>query len=140
MEIAYKAEVTAEGGRTGHVKSSDGLIDFDITTPKEMGGKGGATNPEQLFAAGYAACFGSALAHVARSEKIAIGKHLVTATVGIGPNGAGGFALEVALAVQLPELAKSQAEHLVEIAHRVCPYSNATRGNIPVSLQVTAHA
>jgi Ohr subfamily peroxiredoxin len=102
-----------------------------------MGGAGGATNPEQLFAAGYAACFHSALKVVARSQKVAITDSAVTAEVGIGPNDAGGFALEVALHVELGGVDQAAADALVEAAHQVCPYSNATRGNVPVTLTAT---
>jgi Ohr subfamily peroxiredoxin len=103
-----------------------------------MGGAGGATNPEQLFAAGYAACFHSALKLVARQQKLTITDSSVTADVGIGPNDAGGFGLEVSLHVELDGLDQPAAEALVQAAHQVCPYSNATRGNVPVTLETTA--
>ena len=138
MPVVYTATATATGdGRNGHTRSSDGLIDLDLAVPEAMGGAGGATNPEQLFAAGYAACFHSALTLVARKQKLAISDSAVTADVGIGPDGAGGFGLEIALSVELSGLEQSAAEQLVEAAHQVCPYSNATRGNIPVTLETT---
>jgi Ohr subfamily peroxiredoxin len=140
MAAVYTAVATATGeGRNGHARSSDGQLDLDLAVPEEMGGAGGATNPEQLFAAGYAACFHNALKVVARRQKVAVDGSTVTAEVGIGPNGQGGYALEVALRVELAGLDRSAAEALVEAAHQVCPYSNATRGNVPVTLEtVTA--
>ena len=139
MNVLYTAEATAYGeGRNGEVRSSDGVIDEVLSVPKEMGGPGGdATNPEQLFAAGYSACFNSAIAAVARAGKIQVASSEVTAKVGIGSNGAGGFQLAVELAVKIPGLDQAVAEKLVEQAHQVCPYSNATRGNIEVTLTVT---
>jgi lipoyl-dependent peroxiredoxin len=138
MAALYTAVATATGdGRNGHARSSDGLVDVDLATPKEMGGAGGATNPEQLFAAGYAACFHSALKLVARQQKLAITDSSVTAEVGIGPNDTGGFALEVVLDVELGGVDQAAADALVEAAHQVCPYSNATRGNVPVRLSAT---
>ena len=140
MPAVYTAVATATGeGRNGHTRTDDGLIDVDLAVPREMGGPGGATNPEQLFAAGYAACFHSALKAVARERGTSFTDSAVTAEVGIGPNGAGGFALEVTLHVELGGLEQAAAEELVEAAHRVCPYSNATRGNVEVTLEtVTA--
>jgi len=139
VPVVYTAIATATGeGRNGHARSSDGLIDVDLATPTEMGGAGGATNPEQLFAAGYAACFHSALKVVAKREGTTLADSAVTAEVGIGPNDAGGFGLEVVLHVELGGgLDQAAAEALVEAAHQVCPYSNATRGNIPVTLETT---
>ncbi|SCX57838.1 peroxiredoxin, Ohr subfamily [Klenkia marina] len=139
MPAAYTAIATATGdGRNGHTRSSDGLVDHDLATPVELGGAGGATNPEQLFAAGYAACFLSALKVVARQEKVDLVDAAVTAEIGIGPNGEGGFGLEAALHVELGGgIDQAAAEKLVEAAHQVCPYSNATRGNIPVALETT---
>jgi osmotically inducible protein OsmC len=129
----YTATATATGeGRNGHTRSSDGLIDLDLAVPKEMGGAGGASNPEQLFAAGYAACFGSAIEVVGRRMKQDVSDAKVTAHVGIGATGDGGFGLEVELHVDLPHA--DEAEAVVEKAHEVCPYSNATRGNIDVKL------
>ncbi len=140
MNVLYTASATATGdGRNGHTRSSDGQIEFDLAVPVEMGGPGGATNPEQLFAAGYSACFLSALKGVARKEKAPIADAAITADVGIGPNDKGGFGLTVALHVEMSGVDQATAEKLVAAAHQVCPYSNATRGNIEVSLDtVTA--
>lgn len=137
MQVLYTASAQATGdGRDGHVRTSDGTLDLDLAIPKEMGGTGGAANPEQLFAAGYAACFHSALRLVARRAKADVAGSVVEAEVGIGPNGSGGFGLTVALVVDLPAVERSAAEQLVEAAHQVCPYSNATRGNIEVARTV----
>ena len=137
MQVLYTASAQATGdGRDGHVRTSDGTLDLDLAIPKEMGGAGGAANPEQLFAAGYAACFHSALRLVARKAKADVSSSVVEAEVGIGPNGSGGFGLTVALVVDLPAVERSAAEQLVEAAHQVCPYSNATRGNIEVARTV----
>jgi Ohr subfamily peroxiredoxin len=138
MSALYVAQATATGGRDGHVETHDGILKFDLTIPKELGGAGkaGATNPEQLFACGYAACFASALGFVARMKKVQV-KHIeVTAKVGIGPKPGGGFLLDADLQVRLPELARAEAEKLMHDAHQVCPYSNATRNNIDVRLNV----
>ncbi len=138
MAVIYTAVATSTGdGRNGHAQSSDGILDVDLATPKEMGGAGGATNPEQLFAAGYSACFHSALKGVARQRKLAITDTAVTAEVGLGPNDAGGYALEVALHVEIGGVDQATADELVEAAHQICPYSNATRGNIPVTVDAT---
>lgn len=132
----YTANATATGGRDGRVRTSDGLVDFALTMPRELGGSGAAgTNPEQLFAAGYSACFGSALMHVARAKKITTGPVEISAAVTIGSVGQG-FGLAVELVASLPELPREQAEELVHAAHQVCPYSNATRGNIVVDVRV----
>ena len=132
----YTASATSTGGRTGHVRSDDGVIDLDVHMPKALGGTGQAgANPEQLFAAGYSACFGSAIAHVARAQKLTTGPVNVTANVTIGPV-SGVFGLAVELVASLPELPREQAEALVRAAHEVCPYSNATRGNIVVDVRV----
>ncbi|NVJ56353.1 MAG: organic hydroperoxide resistance protein [Vibrionaceae bacterium] len=136
MTTLYKTQATALAGRNGQVKTDDGLLDVGLSYPKEMGGNGQATNPEQLFAAGYAACFSNAILHVAREAKVALKQAPVTAEVGIGPNDKGGFALTVSLAAEL-ELPIEQAIELTRTAHQVCPYSNAVRGNIDV--QVTAN-
>ncbi|MDO9472969.1 MAG: organic hydroperoxide resistance protein [Caulobacter sp.] len=138
MTILYTATATASGGRDGAARTDDGVLDVALSTPKGLGGPGkaGATNPEQLFAAGYAACFDSALRFVARSQGVTVADSAVTAEVGIGPNATGGFGLAVALTVSLPGLERDAAQKLVETAHQVCPYSNATRGNIEVSLTV----
>lgn len=137
-QILYTAVATSEGdGRNGHVRSSDGLIDTDVRTPKEMGGAGGATNPEQLFAAGYAACFHSALKATSKQHGVEIVDSAVTAEVGIGPNEAGGFGLAITLNVELGGgVSQADGEKAVAAAHQVCPYSNATRGNIDVILNV----
>ncbi len=132
----YTATATATGGRDGKVSTDDGTLDLTVVPPREMGGSGAAgTNPEQLFAAGYSACFGSALAVVARKQKITTGPVAITAKVTIGPIGAG-YGLAVELVADLPELPREQAEQLLQIAHQVCPYSNATRGNIVVNLRL----
>ncbi|MET8907045.1 organic hydroperoxide resistance protein [Micromonospora sp. NPDC004551] len=137
MQVLYTASAQATGdGRDGHVRTSDGGLDLDLAVPKEMGGAGGATNPEQLFAAGYAACFHSALRVVARKARADVANSVVEAEVGIGPNGSGGYGLAVTLVVDLPAVERSAAQQLVEAAHQVCPYSNATRGNIEVILTV----
>jgi Ohr subfamily peroxiredoxin len=137
MKALYTAHATATGaGRDGHVRSSDGFVDTDLAIPKEMGGKGGQTNPEQLFAAGYSACFHSALQVVARRDRVDIGETTVAADVSIGAGEGGGFELAVKLHVSLPTVDDETARALVERAHEVCPYSNATRGNIPVELSV----
>ena len=138
MEALYTAEALSTGaGRNGHVRTSDGRVDLDLAAPKDMGGSGEGSNPEQLFAAGYAACFHSALQTIARKDKVELGDSSVGALVGIGPNGEGGYQLEVTLEVVVPNLPHDQALALAEQAHQVCPYSNATRGNIDVTLKVT---
>src|SRR5688572_23201174 len=125
MIALYTAEATAtEAGRSGHVRSSDGFIDQELAVPKKLGGPGGATNPEQLFAAGYAACFNSALQLVARRENLVVTDSIVHARVGIGPHPKG-FKLKVSLTVEMPGVEREQAERLVAKAHEVCPYSNA---------------
>jgi osmotically inducible protein OsmC len=136
MPVLYQTSATSTGdGRSGHVRSVDGVIDTDLAVPKEMGGAGGALpNPEEFFAAGYAACFHSALRGVARSQKITLTDDAVTVDVGIGPRDAGGFGLTVAIEVELPGVDEAKAQELLDAAHQVCPYSNATRGNIDVKL------
>ena len=136
MTAVYTASATATGeGRNGHVRSSDGVLDFDLAIPKEMGGPGGALpNPEELFAAGYAACFHSALKGVARAKKITLTDTAVTVDVGIGPNGQGGYQLSATIEVEIPSVDEATARELLDAAHHVCPYSNATRGNIEVQL------
>jgi len=136
-KVLYTARATAEGGRDGHTASDDGKLDVTVAPPKEMGGNGEGTNPEQLFAAGYASCFQSALKVVAGQAKQSTRGSTVTAAVGIGPiNGGAGFGLEVELVVTWPGVDRAVAEDLVAKAHQVCPYSNATRGNIKVDLTV----
>ena len=138
MQILYTASATSTGGRDGRSVSSDNQLDVKLTTPKELGGPGGTgTNPEQLFAAGYSACFIGALKFVAAARKTALPADLsIKADVGIGPNGKGGFGIQVALNISLPGLDRQLAEELVNKAHEVCPYSNATRGNIDVALNI----
>ncbi|WP_413292790.1 organic hydroperoxide resistance protein [Bdellovibrio sp. HCB185ZH] len=136
MSKLYTAVATATGGRNGKVESSDGVLNLEVRIPKEMGGSGGAfTNPEQLFAAGYAACFDSALNFVAMQQKTKITSS-VNAEVGIGPNGSGGFALAVKLRAKIEGVERNIAQQLLETAHKVCPYSNATRGNVPVEIEL----
>jgi Ohr subfamily peroxiredoxin len=133
-QVLYKAHATATGGRDGVAKSSDGLLDVKLAVPKEMGGAGGGVNPEQLFAAGYSACFIGALKFVAGMQKIPVPADAsIDATVGIGktPNG---FGIEAQLVVKLPGVDRAVAQALVDKAHQVCPYSNATRGNIEVTI------
>ena len=134
----YTATATAVGGREGRAKSDDGILDVAIVPPKSLGGSGAGTNPEQLFAAGYAACFGSAIAAVARAKKITTGAVSVTIKVTLGTVGQG-YGLAVELAASLPDLPRDQAEALVAAAHQVCPYSNATRGNIVVDVKLAEH-
>ena len=137
-QVIYRAQATATGGRDGQATSSDNALDVKLSTPKELGGAGGeGTNPEQLFAAGYSACFIGALQFVAGQEKISLPDDTrITGDVGIGQI-PGGFGIEVTLNVSLPGLEQDQADALVEKAHGVCPYSNATRGNIDVTLNVS---
>lgn len=134
-KILYTAHAISTGGRSGHTQSDDGLVSHKLATPKEMGGPGGGTNPEQLFAAGYAACFGSSIEYVARQNKITIGDVTVKSDVGIGPAGSG-FGLAVTLVARISGVERAVAEDLVAKAHEVCPYSNATRGNIDVAVSV----
>ncbi|SJN58964.1 Organic hydroperoxide resistance protein OhrB [Vibrio ruber DSM 16370] len=137
MNILYTAQVTTTGGRDGKSVSDDNKLQVNLSTPKELGGADGeGTNPEQLFAAGYSACFIGAMKFVAMQEKIKLSQDLsVTAKVGIGQNEAGsGFGIDVELHISLPNLERSVAQALIEKAHQVCPYSNATRGNIRVEL------
>jgi Ohr subfamily peroxiredoxin len=139
MQVNYRTPtVTSIGGRDGSVRSADGLIDLQVAVPKEMGGPGGQTNPEELFAAGYAACFHNAVKHVAADRKVAIGKSIVEANVDLGPKDNGpGFMLAVELHVILPGADAEIAKVVVRGAHMLCPYSNATRNNIDVKLSVT---
>ncbi|MCF3125396.1 MULTISPECIES: organic hydroperoxide resistance protein [Streptomyces] len=134
IDVKYTAVATAENGRDGRVASDDGKLDVVVNPPKEMGGSGAGTNPEQLFAAGYSACFQGALGVVARKENADISGSTVTAKVGIGQNEAGGFGLEVEITASIPNVDAATAQSLVEKAHQVCPYSNATRGNIKVAV------
>ncbi len=135
MEIVYTAIAHATGGgRDGHVRSEDDRLDLDTRPPKEMGGSGEGTNPEQLFAAGYSACFFSAIHAVGRNLGVDTKDAQVSASVGIGPNGAGGYGLAVELDIYTPNVAPERRQELADSAHQVCPYSNATRGNIEVTL------
>jgi Ohr subfamily peroxiredoxin len=136
MNILYTAEATAWGGREGRTASTDGLLDVTLAVPKELGGPGEATNPEQLFAAGYAACFHSALKLIGRRDKVDVSESAITARVGLGMNESGGFNLAVEIEAELPGVERPVAEDLIAKAHQVCPYSNATRGNIDVKLTI----
>jgi osmotically inducible protein OsmC len=138
MQVLYTAQATATGGRDGRATSSDEVLDVALSTPKQLGGAGGeGTNPEQLFAAGYAACFLSAMKLVGGSLKTPLPVTAsVGAQVGIGPNGAGGFGLAVTLTVTTPGMDQAAAEAVVAKAHEACPYSNATRGNVEVTIAV----
>ncbi len=136
MDVLYTAAATARGGREGEVISDDGVLDLSLTLPKDLGGPGGDhTNPEQLFAAGYAACFHSALKRVAGSQKLDVDGSAITARVGLGIDGQA-FGLTVTLVGQLPTLSEEQARQLMHDAHQVCPYSRATRGNVDVQLEL----
>ena len=137
MEPLHTAIVTARGGREGYVKADKGVTDLPLTMPKALGGKGEGqgTNPEELFAAGYAACFESALRLVGRQQDVDLDGVTVTAEVAIGKDG-DGFALQAKLRGRLPGIERKQAEALMQAAHEVCPYSKATRGNLPVDLVV----
>jgi Ohr subfamily peroxiredoxin len=138
MDAIYSTEALSTGaGRNGHVATADGRIDLDLATPKEMGGSGEGANPEQLFAAGYAACFHSALQGVARAQKVDVSGSSVGARVSIGSIGDGAYGLAVLLEVTIPDVPAEQAQALSDAAHQVCPYSNATRGNIEVTVTVS---
>ena len=137
--VLYRTTASATGGRDGRAATEDGTLDLALSTPRELGGAGGAgSNPEQLFAAGYSACFLGAMKFVASQGGTAQvpADTRVTTTVGIGPRDEGGFGLEIAIAVSLPGVPRDAAEALVERAHQVCPYSNATRNNVAVALSV----
>jgi osmotically inducible protein OsmC len=138
VNVLYTTEARATGGRDGHAATTDGSLHVKLATPKALGGAGGeGNNPEQLFAAGYAACFLGAMKFVASQGGPKVPADAsVTSTVGIGPRAEGGFGITVALAIALPGLERAQAETLVEKAHQVCPYSNATRGNVDVKLSL----
>ncbi|MCJ8153824.1 organic hydroperoxide resistance protein [Chryseobacterium sp. SSA4.19] len=140
MKTLYTTKVTATGGRNGHVKSETGILDLDVKMPKALGGANDDfTNPEMLFAAGYSACFDSALNRVISLSKVKTGETSVTADVSIGQLENGGFGLAVELEVNIPEVTLEEAQSLTEKAHEICPYSNATRNNIEVKLSVTNH-
>lgn len=140
MNHLYTTKVTAIGGRSGTVRSDDGILDLQLALPKELGGKGGATNPEQLFAAGYAACFENAVIHVTRGQvdKVRDNDIEVVGEVDLLPNGSGGFKLAVTLDVVISGVDQAKAEDIVKAADAACPYSNAIRGNVDVQLNVTA--
>ncbi|HEY3946784.1 MAG TPA: organic hydroperoxide resistance protein [Solirubrobacteraceae bacterium] len=136
-KVLYTAEAVVEGGREGHGHTTDGRLNVELSVPESMGGGGGeGTNPEQLFAVGYAACFQSALLGVARGRGLDASDSRIASTVGIGPTGAGGFTLQVSLDLHAPRFSREAASELMARAHDRCPYSNATRGNIDVSLMV----
>ena len=136
IDVKYQTQARATGGRDGHAATPDGTLDVKLSTPKELGGAGGdGTNPEQLFAAGYSACFIGALKVAGQQLKVKLPDDVsVTAKVGIGPRCAGGFGITTDLTVTLPGLDREQAQKLVDTAHQICPYSNATRGNVDVGL------
>jgi osmotically inducible protein OsmC len=135
--ILYTAEAVTEGGRAGHGRTSDGRLDLQLSVPEDMGGQGGpGTNPEQLFAVGYAACFQAALLGVAQGRHLDASDSRITSRVGIGPTGHGGFGLQVALDLHAPHLSMAEAADLMARADQRCPYSNATRGNIEVTFSV----
>jgi Ohr subfamily peroxiredoxin len=138
VDVKYSASVTVTGGRDGRAVAPDGSLDLQMSHPKELGGTGGpGSNPEQLFAAGYAACFLGALKFVSGQEKVKVPPDTnVSATVGIGPWSEGGFGITAALLVSLPGIPRDDARALVDKAHQVCPYSNAVRNNIAVQLDV----
>jgi Ohr subfamily peroxiredoxin len=137
MNVLYSTTATASGdGRNGHTATEDGLVDVDVRVPKEMGGPGGATNPEQLFAAGYAACFHSAMKLVAKQLDVDTTDSEVSVTAGLGMLDSGAFNLALEIDVHVPNATPEKAKELVEKAHEVCPYSNATRGNVEVKLGV----
>ena len=140
-EILYTAEATVTGGREGHGRTSDGRLEVDFDVPSEMGGRGGpGTNPEQLFATGYAACFQSSLQRFATGRKLDLSGSRITARVGIGTFSSGGFGLAAALDLDAPQISRADAFELMEQAHEACPYSRATRGNIDVTLTVAGTA
>jgi osmotically inducible protein OsmC len=138
IKAVYTTHAVATGGRNGHTRSADGIVDVDLSVPKEMGGPGrpGATTPEDLFAAGYAACFCSAAEFTARQMRLRPSSLEVRAVVGIGPREGGGFGLVAGLEATVGGLAQEDADRLIAAAHQVCPYSNATRGNLGVSIKV----
>ncbi len=138
-KIVYTASATTTGGRQGHAVSSDGVLDLDLTAPKEMGGSGTGTNPEQLFAAGYSACFNGALMMVAKAAKVDASAAQVTVNVGFGPEG-DSYAITGDIEVAIPGLELAQVQELADGAHQVCPYSKATRGNVPVTVVAVAAA
>jgi Ohr subfamily peroxiredoxin len=138
VDVLYRTTATATGGRDGQARSEDGRFEVKLSTPKELGGAGGdGSNPEQLFAAGYSACFIGAMKVAGQQLKLRVpAEAKVTATVGIGPRAEGGFGITADLVVSLPGLERADAERIVALAHQICPYSNATRGNVDVGLTI----
>ncbi len=138
VDVKYRTTATANGGRDGAARTEDGNFEVKLSTPKELGGAGGpGANPEQLFASGYAACFLGALKVAGQQAKVKIpNETTVTATVGIGPRSAGGFGITADLVVEIPGVERDEAQKLVDSAHQICPYSNATRGNVDVGLKL----
>lgn len=136
MKNLYETRATASGGRNGQVATDDGLLSVKLAYPKALGGKGDQTNPEQLFAAGYAACFSNAILHVAKAFGVTLTQAPVSATIGLAANASGGFQLSASLKVALADIELATAQKLVEAAHQVCPYSNAIRNNVAVKLEV----
>lgn len=136
MKTSYEAIVTSQGGRNGHIRSNDGILDMKVSLPKSLGGDEKHTNPEQLFAAGYAACFENAVIHMGRAKKLNVQDSKVTASVRLNMSEGGSADLAVRLLVSLPHLEDEIAKQLVSEAHKVCPYSKATKGNIDVTLDV----
>jgi len=141
MSALYTTKVAATGGRHGHIRSEDGLLDINLALPRQLGGKGDATNPETLFAGGYAACFENAILHGSRDAglRFADADVEVVAEIGLSRNESGGFVLSAALAVRMAGVDQKKAEELVAAAHRICPYSNAIRGNVDVGFTISAH-
>jgi lipoyl-dependent peroxiredoxin len=140
MNALYTTKVAATGGRHGHIRSEDGLLDTKLALPRQLGGKGDATNPETLFAGGYAACFENAILHVSRDQGLRFADEdiEVTAEIGLSRNESGGFVLSAALAITIAGVDQKKAEELVAAAHKICPYSNAIRGNVDVGITVSA--
>ena len=140
MNTLYSTKVTAVGGRHGHIRSEDGLLDMNLALPRQLGGMGDATNPETLFAGGYAACFENAILHVSRDAKLRFADEdiEVTAEIGLSRNESDGFILTAALAVAITGVDQQKAEELVQAAHKICPYSNAIRANVDVAITVVA--
>jgi lipoyl-dependent peroxiredoxin len=140
-KVLYTANALVTGGRGGHGRTTDGQLDVDLRLPKEMGGEGGGTNPEELFAVGWAACFESAIAGVARRQKMDAGDVSIESAISLLPTGDGGFTLAASLNVSIPSVSdRSVAAELIRAAHQVCPYSNATRGNMDVELLLNGEA
>jgi osmotically inducible protein OsmC len=140
-KVLYTANAHVTGGRDGHGRTADGALDVDLRLPREMGGEGGGTNPEELFAVGWAACFESAIAGVARRQKVDAGEVSIESAISLLPTGDGGFKLAASLNVSIPSVSEREvAAELIRAAHEVCPYSNATRGNVDVELLLDGQA